>query len=42
MTTLHYIAFLSENPDKITDFYNRFLGTKELGRSPGREVDIGK
>lgn len=40
MATLRYIAFLSENPEKITDFYNRFLGTKELGRSAQGDVSI--
>jgi len=40
MATLRYIAFISENPRKITDFYNRFLGTKELGRSPHGDVSI--
>ena len=40
MATLRYIAFISENPDKITEFYNRFLGTKELGRSPEGDISI--
>jgi catechol 2,3-dioxygenase-like lactoylglutathione lyase family enzyme len=40
MATLRYIAFISENPGKITDFYNRFLGTKELGRSVHGDVSI--
>src|SRR6266545_4887356 len=40
MATLRYIAFISENPEKITDFYNRFLGTKELGRSPHGDIRI--
>jgi len=40
IATLRYIAFISENPEKITDFYNRFLGTKELGRSPHGDISI--
>jgi catechol 2,3-dioxygenase-like lactoylglutathione lyase family enzyme len=40
MATLRYIAFISENPDKITEFYSRFLGTKELGRSPEGDISI--
>jgi catechol 2,3-dioxygenase-like lactoylglutathione lyase family enzyme len=40
MATLRYIAFISESPEKITDFYNRFLGTKELGRSPEGDVSV--
>ena len=40
MAMFRYIAFISENPDKITDFYNRFLGTKELGRSAHGDVSI--
>ena len=40
MATFRYIAFISENPEKITDFYNRFLGTKELGRSTHGDISI--
>lgn len=40
MGTLRYMAFLSENPGKITEFYNRFLQTQELGRSPEGDVSI--
>lgn len=40
MATLRYIAFLSENPEEITEFYNRFLGTKELGRSAQGDISI--
>lgn len=40
MATLRYIAFISENPDKITEFYNRFLGTKELGRSAEGDISV--
>ncbi len=40
MATLRYIAFLSDDPGKIADFYNRFLGTEELGRSTEGDVSI--
>jgi len=40
MAELRYIAFISEDPEKITDFYNRFLGTKELGRSPEGDISV--
>ena len=34
MATLRYVAFLAEEPARLVDFYDRFLGTEELGRSP--------
>lgn len=40
MATLRYIAFISENPENIADFYNRFVGTKELGRSLQGDISI--
>jgi catechol 2,3-dioxygenase-like lactoylglutathione lyase family enzyme len=40
MATLRYIAYLSENPGKLVDFYSRFLGTEELGRSAEGDVTI--
>src|SRR5581483_8448356 len=40
MPTLRYIAFLSDDPEKIASFYNRFLGTKEIGRSADGDVSI--
>lgn len=40
MAALRYIAFISENPEKLADFYNRFLRTKKLGRSPEGDVSI--
>jgi catechol 2,3-dioxygenase-like lactoylglutathione lyase family enzyme len=40
MATLRYVAFISEEPEKIADFYNRFLGTKEIGRSPEGDVSL--
>ena len=40
MPTLRYIAFLAEDPAKLVDFYGRFLGTEELGRSPEGDITI--
>jgi len=40
MATLRYIAFLAEKPEKLVDFYHRFLGTEELGRSPEGDITI--
>lgn len=40
MATLRYIAFISENPEKLTEFYRRFLGTEEIGRSPEGDISI--
>jgi catechol 2,3-dioxygenase-like lactoylglutathione lyase family enzyme len=40
MATLCYVAFLSENPEKLADFYHCFLGTEELGRSAEGDVSI--
>jgi catechol 2,3-dioxygenase-like lactoylglutathione lyase family enzyme len=40
MATLRYIAFLAEDPTKLVDFYHRFLGTEELGRSPEGDISI--
>jgi catechol 2,3-dioxygenase-like lactoylglutathione lyase family enzyme len=40
MATLRYVAYLSENPEKLADFYHRFLGTRELGRSPEGDIAI--
>lgn len=40
MATLRYIAFLAEEPEKLADFYRRFLGTEELGRSADGDVSI--
>jgi catechol 2,3-dioxygenase-like lactoylglutathione lyase family enzyme len=40
MATLRYVAFISENPEKIVTFYNKFLGTEELGRSPEGDISI--
>jgi catechol 2,3-dioxygenase-like lactoylglutathione lyase family enzyme len=40
MATLRYIAYLSDNPEKLADFYQRFLRAEELGRSPDGDVSI--
>ena len=40
MATLRYIAFISENPETLTEFYRRFLGTDEIGRSPEGDISI--
>lgn len=40
MSTLRYIAYLAEDPDKLVDFYRRFLGTEELGRSAEGDISV--
>src|SRR5262245_47531706 len=40
MATLRYVAFLAQDPATLTDFYHRFLGTEELGRSPEGDISI--
>jgi len=40
MAVLRYVAFISEDPEKLADFYRRFLETEELGRSPGGDISI--
>jgi len=40
MATLRYVAYLVEDPAKLVDFYQRFLGTEELGRSPEGDITI--
>ncbi len=40
MATLRYIAYISENPEKLAEFYHRFLGTEELGRSAAGDISI--
>ena len=34
MATLRYVAFISENPEKLVDFYQRFLGPKNWAVPP--------
>jgi catechol 2,3-dioxygenase-like lactoylglutathione lyase family enzyme len=40
MSTLRYIAYLAEDPPKLVDFYHRFLGTEELGRTAEGDITI--
>ena len=40
MATLRYVAYLAEDPVRLADFYHRFLGTEELGRSADGDVSI--
>ena len=40
MATLRYVAFLARDPATLADFYYRFLGTEELGRSPEGDISI--
>ena len=40
MATLRYIAYLANDPEKLGEFYRRFLGTEELGRSPEGDISI--
>lgn len=40
MATLRYIAYLAENPAELVDFYHRFLGTEELGRTTEGDISI--
>lgn len=40
MATLRYIAYLAQDPARLVDFYHRFLGTEELGRSPADDISI--
>lgn len=40
MATLRYVAYLAEDPAKLVDFYRRFLGTEELGRTAEGDITI--
>jgi catechol 2,3-dioxygenase-like lactoylglutathione lyase family enzyme len=40
MATVRYVAFLAEDPARLADFYQRFLGTEELGRSADGDISI--
>ena len=40
MAILRYIAYLSDDPEKVSDFYSQFLGTEELGRSAEGDISI--
>lgn len=40
MATLRYVAYLAEDPAELVDFYHRFLGTEELGRTPEGDISV--
>jgi len=40
MATVRYVATISDNPEQLAAFYDRFLGTTELGRSVEGDVSI--
>ena len=40
MATLRYVAYRADKPDRLADFYHRYLGTEELGRSTDGDVSI--
>ena len=40
MAILRYVAYLSDDPEKASEFYRRFLGTEELGRSAEGDISI--
>lgn len=40
MAVIRYIAFISEKPEELAQFYHRFLKTRELGRSPEGNISI--
>ena len=37
---IKYIAYISENPEKLSTSYNRFLKTEEIGRSKEGDISI--
>jgi catechol 2,3-dioxygenase-like lactoylglutathione lyase family enzyme len=40
MAKIRYLAILSENPKRLGDFYKRFLGMEELGRSEEGDLTL--
>jgi catechol-2,3-dioxygenase len=40
MSTLRYVAYLAQAPIKLAEFYHRYLGTEELGRSAEGDITI--
>ena len=40
MASLRYVAFLCDDPPALAEFYQRFLGTEELGRSMSGDISI--
>ncbi|HVA24021.1 MAG TPA: VOC family protein [Chloroflexota bacterium] len=37
---ISYIAMLSDQPDKLADYYATFFGLRELGRSAGGDISV--
>jgi hypothetical protein len=40
MSIISYVAVISENPERLAGFYQRFLKTEEIGRSPEGDISI--
>jgi catechol 2,3-dioxygenase-like lactoylglutathione lyase family enzyme len=40
MAKIRYIAYMCEDPEKLAQFYHRFLQTREIGRSASADVSI--
>jgi catechol 2,3-dioxygenase-like lactoylglutathione lyase family enzyme len=40
LAIIKYIAYISENPEKLSTSYNRFLKTEEIGRSKEGDISI--
>ena len=40
MAVLKYVAYLCEKPEALAKFYQRYLQTRELGRSAAGDVSI--
>lgn len=40
MATIRYLAVISECPEELAQFYDRYLGTRELGRSSTGDIAI--
>ncbi len=40
MAVLKYVAYLCENPEELAQFYQRYLQTREIGRSSAGDVSI--
>lgn len=40
MARIRYLAFLSESPAKLAEFYSKYLQLQEMGRSPEGDVSL--
>jgi len=40
MAVINYLAVISDNPEQLAGFYQRFLKTEEIGRSPEGDISI--